>query len=523
MFIIRLLISIFFSTVIFITAYGQDWPKIYGDNIHAYVGNIHEDYDKGYIIGGSILSNPNTFRYAWIIKTNINGNILWDKKIGNGIDQFYLTNFEKTFDEGIIISGATSIYDIEIDPIFIKLNKCGEVDWCTIILSNGYNTASGILTLSDGSHIGMLKYYGGDYQNIRISLIKIDSLGEPVWIKHLAQEDSLIYNEEGYYLIRTSDNNCIVSGHCFYPGMRPFWIKTDTTGNQIWDLKWSGGTGSADQIIESSNGDFYVAGGLTGTGRPMTPSLYKFDKNGNPLYQKYLLGDTIVGGGAIPLCFYNDSTLITGIQWRVVQFPVDEGYSEVLIIDTTGNILKRKLLLEENKIPGCVITTFDNKILVSGNYVVDDNWDIYLWKLNSDLEDDTLYTQNFTYDSLCPYQITSDTIDLECGLHVAIEDIPLKEEYDKILKIFPNPADKIVNCQLSIRQRRTSLRSVVDFQFELIIEIYNVFGRKMEEVELLQGQDHLQINVSSYPAGLYIAVLRSAGKILGREKFVVVK
>ena len=50
----------------------------------------------------------------------------------------------------------------------------------------------------------------------------------------------------------------------------------------------------------------------------------------------------------------------------------------------------------------CIIVTSDNKIIVCGNYVVDGNWDIYLWKMNSNLEDDTLYTQPITYDSLCP-------------------------------------------------------------------------------------------------------------------------
>ena len=515
MFKLNIIIAILFSTVFMEVIHGQEWPKIYGNSISVIIRDLKESYDYGYTLIGYNYKNNGAPQYGMLTKTDINGEILWEKKFGDGNYMVGLINSSLTSDNGIIISGAISKYNQsgKLDPFFIKLNFCGEVEWCQILLSPEDNYGMDIIQLNDSSYIGMLKYYGGDYQNIRISLVKMDSLGNPIWIKHLAQEDPLIHNEEGNYLLLTSDDNYLVSGRCYYPGVRPFWILTDEYGEQLWDIKYGNTTGLAYQTIEIDSGVFINAGIYSGSGRPQTPSIFKFNNDGQLLSHHYLLGDTIVGGSAHSIASYNDSTLIIGIQWREVAIPVDEGFSEVFITDTSGLILKRRLLLEENKVPRCVVRTHDNKILVSGNYVVDDNWDIYLWKLNSDLEDDTLYTQSFTYDSLCPYQITSDTIDLECGLYVAIEDIPLKEEYDKKLKIWPNPAGEIVNCQLSI----------VDFRFSIVLEIYNFFGGKMEEMEISPGQDHLQINVSTYPAGLYVAVLRSTGKILGREKFVVIK
>jgi hypothetical protein len=80
----------------------QNWPKIYGDQFDAYVMNVFEDYDKGLLIGGDVLADFNTFRYAWIIKTDINGNVLWDKKYGTGVDQYYLERCVKTTDDGIV-------------------------------------------------------------------------------------------------------------------------------------------------------------------------------------------------------------------------------------------------------------------------------------------------------------------------------------------------------------------------------------------------------------------------------------
>lgn len=169
-----------------ILSFGQNWPKIYGDGIQAYGKEILESYDAGYVICGSILKNGEVFMYGWLIKTDINGNILWDKKFGDAAVENFFLDFDKTADNGLIISGATAQEDIERDPLFVKINSCGEIEWCKILLSEGYNTASGIVSLPNGEYMGMLQYYGGDYQHIRISLVKMDSSGEPIWIKHLA-------------------------------------------------------------------------------------------------------------------------------------------------------------------------------------------------------------------------------------------------------------------------------------------------------------------------------------------------
>ena len=500
-----------FILMIFLTSEGQEWPKIYGDNFHSLVRNIKEDYDKGYLITGYAGHGTQiVYQYGWLIKTDINGNVIWDKKYGSLSYLTGISSSSKTRDEGMILSGATNKHDPSrlLDPLFLKLNNCGEVEWCTILSSSGDNYGVDILQLDDKSYIGLLKYYGGNIQTVRISLVKMDSIGNPLWIKNLAQEDPTIHDEEGYILFHTSDDNFLVSGHCFCPGMRPFWIKTDTSGNEEWILKWPNGSGLDGQTIAVDNGIFYASGGLFNG--PMTPTLFKFDIDGNAIYQQYLLGDTIVGGGAETLGYYNDSTLLVGINWSIDPWNID-GYSEVFMIDTLGHLKKRRLLLDENRSPDCIIKTFDNKILVIGDYVVDNNWDIYLWKFNSDLELDTLYTQPLTYDSLCNETITSDTVDLSCGLYVSIKDIPLKEDYDKVMKVYPNPAASTVNFEFK------------DLKTGATLSIYDNYGRLVEEETVPPHTKELQVGVSAYRPGLYLAVLKNARAILGRERFMVGK
>jgi len=502
------------SLLFFNNLYSQGWPRVYGDNIRAHVYDLKEDYDNGYLIAGHIDKGSIPAQFALLIKTDINGEILWEKKYGDLSYSTFFAILEKTNDGGMIMASSTSKYGTgKFDPMFIKLNACGEIEWCTVLQSPNTNYGTGIIPLSDGCFVGMMKYYGGYASNFRISLVKLDATGEPVWIQHLAQEDSTIYNEEGYYLSLTSDSNYLVSGRCFCPGSRPFWIMTDTLGNQIWDLRWGGGIGpAAHQTVENSNGNFYSSGGFILTGHPMTPTLFKFDKNGNQLYYALLLGDTIDGGGTEPLCLFNDSTILVGLNWSDNYYP-DEGYSEVFMIDTLGNIKKRRLLIEQNRPPWNIIKSFDNKILVSGSYYIGGNWDIYLFKLNENMEDDTLYSQTFTYDSLCQYQITSDTTDLNCNLFVDIEEIPLRNEVEKPFKIWPNPAR--VKLELEIGSWQPDEKKILQF--------YDIFGRKAKEIKISKGQQQINVDVSNWRNGLYIAVLKDDKKLIAKQKFMVLK
>jgi hypothetical protein len=491
--------------------HSQEWPKIFANNFDAYINRIIEDYDHGYLLGGDIFKDYYTFKYPWIIKTDINGNKLWDKKYGNGIDQNYMVSCAKTSDGGIIACGLTTIEDPQLDPFFFKLNACGEVEWCKIILSQGYNGASDIIAIEDG-YVGMLQYYRNGIE-YRISLLKMNLEGEPLWIQYLAQEDTLIFNEEGDFLYLTKDQNYLVSGECFHPGLQPYWIKADTAGNQIWDLMWSEGQGGAWEVIEDSNSFFYSAGGYRDVGQPFKPTLFKFDNDGNRIYRQYLLGDTIMGGGAECIAFLNDSVLLTGINWGNNPINVDDGYSEILKIDTLGNTLNRRMLLHENRCPSQIIRTHDNKILVAGFYVVNYFFDIYLWKMNAGLEDDSIFTQPITYDSLCPYQIQSDTLDLDCSLFVNINEIPTKEEYESTIKISPNPAGDWIML---------TLPDVVS-PGGLNLEIYNIFGQEVMKKRISLQNRSVSINISDLSPGFYFAVCRDAKRKVFKGKFIVAR
>jgi len=115
------------------------WPKYYGKaNMDSYPDNILEIYDGGFMICG----NYNTYsggefkQWSWLIKTDVNGEVLWDKVIEGGDENMRSIAMELTEDGGILLCGFVWSQIGASDPYVMKLNTCGEKEWCTIFASS---------------------------------------------------------------------------------------------------------------------------------------------------------------------------------------------------------------------------------------------------------------------------------------------------------------------------------------------------------------------------------------------------
>jgi hypothetical protein len=147
-----LVVSILFS----IQSFCQEWIRIYGQGKDAIGMYIIEDYDKGYNILGMIKD----YKYLWLLKTDINGNIIRDKKIGKGSYTVWSRNIERTLDNGYIICGTWTKFNPSFDAFLIKLNSCAEIEWCkTLITPTNYDKGFKIQpTPEGGSGINSIRW-----------------------------------------------------------------------------------------------------------------------------------------------------------------------------------------------------------------------------------------------------------------------------------------------------------------------------------------------------------------------------
>jgi len=95
-----------------------------------------------------------------------------------------------------------------------------------------------------------------------------------------------------------------------------------------------------------------------------------------------------------------------------------------------------------------------------------------------------------------------------CATGVGIENPPSPVPRTPYLQIFPNPAGNAIYFKYQL--------SNISYQ----LSIYDLFGRKQDEIIIPPDQEQTRIDISSYPAGVYVAVLKSGDAAVARGKFV---
>jgi hypothetical protein len=532
----RLLFSLMF--LYSLMSFGQSrWILPIQEGNDVIGANLSEIYDHGYLLlgwfGGSY---PHL---NWLIKTDINGMKLWEKTLGDNSSLIGLHRMNSNNHGEIYLSGSTSYYDPYRDPIVIKLNSCGEKEWCRVFNTPGnYDYSQDILCTNEGGCVVLLNNTGPDsnYYGERVAFAKLSAGGELIWQKGYNSPDTNSKGEILFDLLETPDRGFLMTGYIYYedptfPGRfwtHPYYIKVDSLGNfewetivhkEIWEIggaAWSTTLNPDSTFFYSSISHYYHS--------PSTscPALLKMDFSGNVID----IYDVIPGykeGKLSYASFINDSTLAASAGWGNTE---DSLWSRAVIIDTLGNLLNSKVLIYD-LYTSIQQVTYDGKLVYLSNTYQNGQFSCFLTKLNQNLEDDTLYTRPLTFDSLCTYQIVSDTIvQDDCGLIVGVEE-PGGGEAGKpgsgeageqgSLDIWPNPAREMLNVECLM------LNEGKDYS----IYIYDIFGRQMlSSTPIIHpfggirgGQ---QINVETYPPGVYIAILKKGFDLMESRKFVVV-
>jgi len=501
------------------------WVNVYHNEIDAPLEFFIESYDNGYLLSGK--HGANYSKYNWLIKTDINGDILWEKTIGNGINSIVFLDMVQDISGNTYLGGSTKAYDPDGDPLIMKINPCGEKQWCRVFYTeNNHDFSSCFAITPEGETVIVLNYTNPEPWVDRICLAKLSTDGDLAWKHCYTSADTSQQNEDSYDLILTPDHGFLVTGFCYYEDPtypnhwipHPYFLKVDSMGNFEWETvvykETNLGGGVAGSTVISPNMQFYYSSishfyydtNLT------SPALVKMDMDGNVLD----VYDVVYGykyGKLSYAQFLNDSILAASAGWGNTEADL---WSRAVIIDTLGNLLNSTVLMED-LYTSILQVTYDGKLLYASNTYQNDQFDCYLAKLNENLEEDTLYTMPFTYDSLCPYQIVSDTIvQDDCGLIVGIEEEEGMEAWGQGgLEIWPNPAREQIHVRFYMDDGR--------FNKDLGLEIYDIFGREVKEIKVPIKQNEVQINVEGYPTGIYLILLKGGQNIRASAKFVIAR
>jgi hypothetical protein len=524
------ILFIYFQLLFAGVGFSQPWPKTYPQWNGSNIDWLINYYDKGYmfLIEPQYLDN----KYAIIVKTDINGNVLWDKYIGNGQYGLSSGDMEQTKDNGFVYAAGFSKYDPNggSDPFMIKFNPCGEMQWCSVISTPGiFDYADRVRQTPEGDYVLLTSYSDPNPIN-RIQIYKFDSAGNLFW-KHNYPGDNVIFDDDGYDLTVLS-NGYLITGMCFSPDSgqtgggyeRPYYIRTDTAGNELWRLPYGrnngfqGSTFATLSTISSNSGNFYDSGWHSNYCD--TPALIKCMSVGTEGYYQDMIPG-VCPGGTGGLNWLDDTTIIVTTGGILN----DTLIAKWMKLDTMGvakysKFFQQSYILHSQDI--CTVVTFDKKITTMEDY----NELIYFYRLNTNFDFDSIYTHQYIYDSLCPHQIVSDTIDPNCDLIVSIDNTKTLPQASK-LKVYPNPAVNQISVEfpkvlvLSNGQVKNQ-GSKEYYQWKsTTLEVYDLEGKKVFEREIPKSQQQLEMDISNWNRGMYYFRLEYNNQMVAGEKIVV--
>jgi hypothetical protein len=189
-----------------------------------------------------------------------------------------------------------------------------------------------------------------------------------------------------------------------------------------------------------------------------------------------------------------------------------------LIIDTAANLYKFKSHPNTVATAPSLIRTYDGNFVIATNINETKSDDIYVYKIDENLNDVPFDPTPHTYDSLCPGGIQSGTIDLtSCFVWTDVSEAPSPGEYYSFIqtipvKVYPNPATE----------------GSVTFEFEntehhrnMELKCFNLYGEVVHNERIYRYQEKSEVNISNWRKGMYFGVVNSGGKAVGRCKFVV--
>ena len=533
-------VSLLWNTPIF----SQNWKKTYSyPERHSWAYSVTEAYDKGYLLLSNFVKDGGNLHTGWLIKTDINGNKLWERIIGD-YDE-YQSVYEKvveTSDKGFIIPGSWSKepYSNSPDPLFLKFNACGNLEWCQYFKTDNHmDFGVDIIQVADG-YVGLMEYYGYDYVTQRIALTKLDDTGNVQWVQIYHSDSSI--NEEGRSVLLRSDGDIMVTGEASvikpgspYQQPRPLFILTEPDGTlkdfgvlDVSDTLWS----TAWQTKEKPNGIFYSTGGVYVNPPYSWPYPYFLKTNSNKeILESRLLADTalVSDGGTSLLNFISDTTIVMIYGFNYNDKTIGE--TGLYKLDTLGNMLKTRPLIygssgRVHSIEGLAVTQ-DKKILACAPEWQGDYIRTVLFKLNSNLEDDSIYTAPYTYDWACPGGVdTLLTIDPDCGVYVDIDELERLPDVSEI-KVSPNPVSDMLTVLLpeylvSRNAQRGMQASVYirNYQKDARLEIYTINGTLQCIQTLTPGQREVQFNTSKLSSGIYFVRMIYQNRQVSTVKFV---
>jgi hypothetical protein len=214
------------------------WDKTFGGSADDRGCSVRQTYDGSFIVAGRTYSKGAGESDAWLIKTDSDGNVIWDRTFG-GPNCDYALSVVQTFDGGFVVAGVTCSYGAGNEDIWlVRTDASGNEVWSSTFGGANSDVAVSAQQTSDRGYVitGTTDSYGSGGKDVW--LVKTDSAGSVLWNKTFGGvEDDCAGSGQP-----TSDGGYAIVGTRGVNGGDVWLIKTDAEGELLWDKTMIGGT-----------------------------------------------------------------------------------------------------------------------------------------------------------------------------------------------------------------------------------------------------------------------------------------
>ena len=245
--------------------FNVEWLKNYGGTNWEFGYSVVQAADSGFIVTGETYSYGNGDNDVFVLKTDKNGNKLWHKAYGGQTED--VGKSITTNGSNYLIAGYTNSFgNGQFDAYVLKINNQGDTIWTKTFGDSLDDKAYAIKQITDSTTIfcGFTENYGALKKDGLI--VKIDSLGSEVWVKHHGGSE----DEKYYDCFITPQKHLLFAGHTESFGYdkkdvyvveldEGEWFKLSNTFGRKYDE-------TANSIIMTSDSGFVLLGSTESIG-----------------------------------------------------------------------------------------------------------------------------------------------------------------------------------------------------------------------------------------------------------------
>jgi hypothetical protein len=265
------------------------WQKTFGGPGDDRAYSIQPTTDGGYVIAGRYGDPTSQAWSAYVIKIDADGNELWSHTYGHK-RRSGARDIQQTSDGGYIVAGWTGwdLHDSTNDVYLIRIDSAGNVRWSSTYGGPRWQKAHTVEETADGGFLVAGLTTAKD-TGLDAYLLKTDAFGRRQWARSLA-----IKGWDEFYDVRaTEDGGYVITGGTQSKGkMNPWVFKLNDQGRILWRRVYAGELGYAWSIEPLATGEYVFAGKTSHTrmeGQDLAVSA--IDAKGNWLWTRKLGGD----------------------------------------------------------------------------------------------------------------------------------------------------------------------------------------------------------------------------------------